>query len=242
MNYRRPELRQRLASEYVLGTLHGRARRRFQRLLADDRELRDEVAFWEQQLVPMAAPLSVAAPPPEVWNRIAARVAPPGRAAPAKLSWFERWFSVRVMSGALAGLFVGVALTALLPQLTGLGPGASQTQLPESYAGFLQDAQGHPTLLVSSLRHGRLVDLKVLRPIGVGAGEVLRLWALPKDGPPLLLGLVPPQGKGRIELPATSEELLSKVGELAVSVAPRDSVVSDPAGAFILRGPCAKFW
>ena len=91
MNYDRPELRDRLASEYVLGTLHGRARQRFQRLMKDDPALRAAVEFWERQLMPMAAPLSVATPSPELWNRVAARVAPP-RGSPEK-SGIARWLA-----------------------------------------------------------------------------------------------------------------------------------------------------
>ena len=41
MNYQSTKLRQALASEYVAGTLIGAARRRFQRLLAEDRTLRE---------------------------------------------------------------------------------------------------------------------------------------------------------------------------------------------------------
>ena len=72
---------------------------------------------------------------------------------------------------------------------------------------------------------------------------MLQLWALPVSGAPIPLGIVPAQGKGRIELSATSEELLANVTELAVSVAPSKAPPAPPAsGTFILRGPCAKFW
>ena len=36
MNYTDPELRERLAADYALGTLRDPARKRFERLLADD--------------------------------------------------------------------------------------------------------------------------------------------------------------------------------------------------------------
>jgi anti-sigma-K factor RskA len=246
MNYDRPELRDRLASEYVLGTLHGRARQRFQRLMKDDPALRAAVEFWERQLMPMAAPLSVATPSPELWNRVAARVAPP-RGAPEKSGlarWLARWLDPRTLGTLVAGLFLGLGLSLVLPPLLDRGDsGEGERQLPQSYAGILGDANGHPAMLVSSRRHGRIVDIKVLRAIGLGQDQVLQLWALPATGAPISLGLVPPQGKGRIELPATSEELLANVTELAVSVTPRNAASAPaPSGAFILRGPCAKFW
>ena len=45
MNYNNPELRDVLAGEYVLGTLRGKARARFERLLAMDASLRDRAAL-----------------------------------------------------------------------------------------------------------------------------------------------------------------------------------------------------
>ena len=102
MNYQRPELRDALASEYVLGTLHGPARRRFQQLLKADPQLQAAVDFWQRQLLPMAAPLAVAEPPPRLWAGIAARVAPSGGAATP--SWFERWFGLRGLGSLVAGL------------------------------------------------------------------------------------------------------------------------------------------
>ena len=73
MNYRQPELCDRLAAEYVLGTLHGRARARMQQLLRDDLLLQARVAFWEHKLLPMAAQLWAWRPTaeelvPDVWE------------------------------------------------------------------------------------------------------------------------------------------------------------------------------
>jgi anti-sigma-K factor RskA len=242
MNYQRPELRDALASEYVLGTLHGPARRRFQQLLKSDPQLHAAVEFWQNQLMPMAAPLTAPEPSPRLWAGIAARVAPPATAAAAP-NWFERWFGLRALASLVTGLFVGVAVTLSLPSADrGDEPGPSTTQIPASYAGILSDGNGQPAMLISSRRHGKLVDIKVLRPISLAQDQVLRLWALGKQGPPLALGTVPAQGKGRIELPATSEALLAQIDELAVSIEPAAGPAPSAAPAFILRGPCAKFW
>ena len=50
MKYQNPKLQRMLAAEYVLGTLHGRARARFRRLLTHDVMLRHEVQDWERRL------------------------------------------------------------------------------------------------------------------------------------------------------------------------------------------------
>src|SRR4051794_29970443 len=116
MNYDRPELQQRLASEYVLGTLHGSARKRFQRLLAKDPKLREAVSFWESELVPMASALSVPAPAGRVWESIAARVAPGSRPA-ARLGFFERFFGMRALGPLAAGLILGMGVMLVMPVL-----------------------------------------------------------------------------------------------------------------------------
>lgn len=244
MNYDRPELRQRLASEYVLGTLHGRARKRFQRLLKSDHKLRHTVEGWEHKLIPMASPLSVDAPSAKIWQGIAARVAPTSQTT-AAVGFFERWFGWRSLGSLAAGIMIGITSALLLPAIRDASEGGvlSEAQLPESYVGFMQDDKGATTVLISSLRHGKIVDVKILRPIAVAPDQMLQLWAVPKDGQPFALGVIPANGKTRLTLAATSEQLLSKVSELAVSVEPRaTSPAISPSGAFILRGPCAKLW
>jgi anti-sigma-K factor RskA len=55
MDYSRPELADRLAAEYVLGTLPRAARRRFEALLPAHPALREAVARWQQRLAPLDA-------------------------------------------------------------------------------------------------------------------------------------------------------------------------------------------
>ena len=86
MNYARAELADRLASEYVLGTLQGGARRRFEALLPAHPMLRQAVTRWHDRLQPLARAIPPVAPAPAVWERIEARLdgaAIPLRAAAA---------------------------------------------------------------------------------------------------------------------------------------------------------------
>jgi anti-sigma-K factor RskA len=248
MNYDRPELRDRLASEYVLGTLHGSARKRFQRLMKNNAAIRVAVEVWEQKLMPMSAPLAMDVATDKLWRGIEKRIAAPRYPAAASPRWFERWFggfTLRTVGAIAAGVIVGVMGTLLAVQLDPITRVAvpAGRAVPETYAGFLADRQGNPTLLVSSLRHGAIIDLKILRPISIQPDHVLNLWALAPNKPPVLLGVIPTQGKAQLTMSDTSERLLATVTELAVSVEPAPGVRGNlPTEPYLLRGPCAKFW
>ena len=238
MNYR--QLHDRLASEYVLGTLHGRARARFVQLLRDAPELQTRVAFWEAALTPMALSLSTA-PSARVWSAIAARMAP--RAPAREPGWLERWLGVRTLAPLAAGLFLGVTATLLAPTL--LDPsaaGVAETQLPESYVGVLAAADGRAGLIVSSRRQGRVMDLKQLQPVAVGAGHTLFLWVIEADGRPHPIGPAPSGKFVQVALAQTSEQLFAKATELAVSIEAAGAAPAAPGGPFVYRGLCGKLW
>jgi anti-sigma-K factor RskA len=116
MRYADPELRDRLAAEYALGTLRGPARRRFERLLADDAHLRDLAEDWELRVNLLAESAPEVAPPARVWAGIAERIGPaatPVRARRLNRLWeslgFWRGASLAA-AGAAAALAVYVAL------------------------------------------------------------------------------------------------------------------------------------
>ena len=84
MNYADPELRDRLAAEYALGTLRGLARRRFKRLLSSDLALRRLVEDWELMLGPLSETIIPVEPPEHVWDGIAKRITPAAATAPVE--------------------------------------------------------------------------------------------------------------------------------------------------------------
>ena len=183
-------LHDRLAAQYVLGTLTGGARRRVTTLLRDDTALRAHVGFWERAFMPLVCPLS-AVPSPQVWAAIAARVAP---RAPAlqRQHWFERWFGVRTLASLSAGLVLGTALGVIAPNMLDRGVADRDgTQLPESYVGVLAGADGRAGLIVSSRRHGTVMDVKQIQPAFVNAGQTLFLWVIEADGTRRAIGALP---------------------------------------------------
>lgn len=74
MNYEHPVLIDRLAAHYVHGSLRGAARLRFERLLAANARVRQQVSVWEGRLAPVAYGLPPVAPPPGVRAALLAEI------------------------------------------------------------------------------------------------------------------------------------------------------------------------
>lgn len=73
MNYDKPELISLLASQYVLGTLRGPARRRLERLRISHPQLQEAVLFWEDLLQPLALQIDAITPPLSLRAQLLAR-------------------------------------------------------------------------------------------------------------------------------------------------------------------------
>jgi len=240
MNYLRPERLDPLAREYALGTLHGGARRRFERVLRDHAAAVQAVAAWQTHFDALAERVPRIAPREAVWAGIEQRLFAPKAAAAKQPSWWQALLSGRALGGALAGVLLAVVVLRQQPAWVGLE--TAQESLPASYVGLLVDTAGKPAVLASSRRHGRQLTVKMLQPLAVPAGRVAQLWALPKDGSaPFAVGVVPAQGSAVIALAAPSEKLFSSVGRLAVSFEPAAGAAA-PSGEFVLSGHCVKLW
>lgn len=255
MNYSAPDLRDRLAAEFVLGTLHGRARSRMQHLLRDDAPLRARVAFWERKLTPLASHLSAVAPPARVWHAIVARIGPRQRVVPARQGWlpswlapwFTRWFApwldARALGSLATGLFMGVAIALTVPKLLDRASGdAAETQLPQSYVGVLATTDGRTGLIVSSRRHGSVMDVKQVKAVPVPSGQTFFLWAIDRDGTTWPIGPVPQGSFVQVSLAQPSDKLFATATELAVSIEAAGSAPAQPGSAFVYRGLCGKLW
>lgn len=70
MNYLKEERLNALAAEYVVGTLRGKARTRYQKLMMQYQAVSDATAQWEQYLTGFAETLPPVTPPDSVWENI----------------------------------------------------------------------------------------------------------------------------------------------------------------------------
>ena len=240
MDYSRPELAALLAAEYVLGTLVGPARRRFDALLPAHPALRDAVAQWQQRLAPLApltstATLAPVQPSPAVWAAVQERLF--GRAVPAAsttpLPWWQRLGLWQGLSGAaLAGV---LGLSVLLQQVP-----PTQPPIVVVLASTSQVNVGTTTVtahfVVSLTADGRSLVLKPLNAPAIETTRAMELWAVPAQGAPRSLGLVSPTQGATV----LRTGLLTGTAAFAVSVEPAGgSPTGAPTGPIVSLGKLA---
>jgi anti-sigma-K factor RskA len=242
VNLLQPERLERLSREYVLGTLTGRARRRFERLLTEAPLATRVVARWQQRFDVLAAGVPPVQPRDQVWQGLQQRLfASRDRpAAPSFRARVQALLAPRVLGGALAGVLAATVVLKLQPQWLELE--SRSEALPQSYVGLLVNDAGQPALLASSRRHGRSITVKLLQPLTVPDGQVARLWALPREGAPFLVGLVPARGSATIALTESAEKLFFSVGRLALTIEPVTAGAAAPSTPFVASGHCVKLW
>ncbi|HET9404744.1 MAG TPA: anti-sigma factor [Burkholderiales bacterium] len=232
--YTNPQLRDRLAAEYVLGTLRGRARARFESLQRYDPELRRAVAEWETRITPLAHAAPDVPPPARVWQAIVRRVAGASR---DKGAW-----------GPLA-LWRGLAVTStafvlILAAFIGMTP---RPEPPMEMVAVMNDDRGQPAMVVSwppmkAMREPH-IRIKVVQAHPVmAAGTSWEMWMLPGGkAAPVSLGLITTD---RDQVMKVKPALARRMGDawgIAMSVEPaQGSPTGAPTGPVIFKGQCVK--
>lgn len=220
MNYQDPALRDKLAADYVSGVMRSGARRRFERLVRDDADLRRTVLTWEERLYPLIEALPPEMPRDEVWQAIRRRLRSRER---SQGIW--GWSGVnfwRVLSGGLAAALVAVVVTGQQ-----FGPEAPPTM------AVLQDDQARAGLVVATMPDGAMRVHALASLARPQAGRVFELWGLPASGAPRSLGLL--TAEGRMVQPRDVDT--AGFTGLAVSVEPTGgSPTGTPTGPVILSG------
>jgi anti-sigma-K factor RskA len=234
MDYLKPERLDALAAQYVLGTLSRAARDRVARLARDNETVAEALRGWETRLLPLAESLPPVAPPERVWPAILGRIQ--GERESGSI-----WANLGLWRGlTLAGFATAMALAVVL--LTA----RPETQ-KETLVVVLASQDARPALVLSADRSGRTLTVKAIAPVQPGADRVLQLWALPEQGNPRSLGLIPATGAAlsvvRLDLPAPAGLALQNIPALAVSVEPQGgSPTGLPTGPVLYSGPIQRLY
>jgi anti-sigma-K factor RskA len=207
-----------LCGEYLVGTLRGPARRRFERALREEPLVARRLRHWETNFAPRYARAIETRPSSDVWRRLEATLGL-GR---SRQPWFRR-----------AGFWRSwaVAATVALAIVAGL-------QLVQRDPAALHIAQlsGKAATVSASLsRDGRTLVLQPDRPVVAGPAQSYQLWLLTPEGGVISLAVLGSLD-ARLEVPERHRGNLR--GRLAVSIEPAGgSPTGKPTGPVILVGP-----
>ena len=177
MNVILGDLPDRLAAEYVLGTLSGGARRRFDALLPAHPALRDAVAAWESRLLPMAMNAVTVQPGARVWNAIEDRLGWTASVAPRTASAGRlRFWQLFATAATVAAVVLGT-----VPRREPVAP---------PMIVVLHATQGSQTIVAGLSPDRRQLSIQPLQKVALTSDQSLELWALKKEGPPASLGVI----------------------------------------------------
>jgi anti-sigma-K factor RskA len=212
-----PEVIDRLASEYALGTLRGPARRRFERWRASTPFVDERCRFWEERLMYLAKDLKPVQPPAHVWPAIQRRLNFTARSTLRRTRWFAMAASI-VLIGGIASLLYWRSVPATRATAVATISAKSGEHLWEL------EVFGKADRLVA-----RVAKLPA-RP----AGSDYELWALPAGAAPVSLGVLPAAGASTRTLTSMQMQALAHSSQVAVSIEPLGgSPTGQPTGAVL---------
>ncbi len=246
MNYNNRPLLDRLAAEYVIGTLRGAARRRFSGLLGASLGARRSVSFWENRLAALALQLKPVQPPRNVWLGIEQRLQFTSKVSVASPEQDADSPPQPVLWQALAAGFAAAAIGLgawMLTHPSTVTVTTVETEIPTpvqpAYVAVVADAMAQPIWLLSAYPNAGTLQARAINVAPLANNQAYELWMLPNGGAaPVSLGLLPMTGDTQLPLDAQRNAILANTGTLAVSLEPAGgSPTGAPTGPVVYTAP-----
>jgi anti-sigma-K factor RskA len=216
-----------LAAEYVVGTLRGRARRRFEAIAREDPAVAAIVRRWEDGLTPLAERVPAVDPPERVWRGIEARIG----ATPAASGFWSSlgfWRSFGLMAGGVASV--------LLAGFLYISSGPRGEPL---FVAVLTAPDAAPHIVVS-MHSPDLLRIRMVKPWADTAGKSLEVWVLPKEGAPRSLGTIDNRVGDTLITVLPTDPRVRGANAIAVSLEPPGgSPTRQPTGPVVASGVIA---
>lgn len=230
--YQDPDVYERLAAEYVLGTLQGSARKRFERLINERPYIRYAVEVWENRFNGLGETLPAEKPSASVWNNIQQQIFNKQKVKKPLLERLGFW---QLATGMLSVLLV---TAVLLPR--------QHMDMPEAnFVAVLESDEHKPMIVTTGMRDVGMLDIRILEMPKV-QDQQLVLWSIPKDGTaPISVGTLR-QDSMETRIHLTKDQWKHRVGDadmFAVSFEPYENKpdMEKPTGPIMYKGKCLDF-
>ncbi|HEY1227715.1 MAG TPA: anti-sigma factor [Ramlibacter sp.] len=231
-----PELLDRLAAAYALGTLRGGARRRFASIARRNPAARARVIVWQEHFAALAELQPAQQPSANAWKRIADAIAAeaPASAAAARARTQESPMLDRLRRRLL--VWRGITAATTVAAVASLAMAMHMMDKPEiQYVAVLQDQAQNASMLVTFDPKKKTLTLKRVGGFQEAADRSLELWALPPGQAPKSLGVV--QGQPVVRLTAGSRDVTTAPA-LAITLEPKGGAPGGkPTGPVLFKGP-----
>ncbi len=248
-----PELLERVASSYALGTLRGAARRRFEAMARLQAPVRAAALIWQSRLASINELQSQVQPDAVVWTRIhnlvqgektktvQAAVRAQAAADPTGLATWVRSLTLWRTATAVGALATMAAVAVSLGQRQEFGGEIARLQnqllaAPQiEYIAVLADDQAAASMLVTFDPKAKKLTLQRVGVYEEAGDRSLQLWALPPTGGPKSLGVL---GRDKLLRLTAGEREVREVPTLAISLEPKGGVPSEtgPTGPVLFTG------
>lgn len=233
MNRYDPQHTDLLAAEYVLGTLQGAARRRFERWLSTDPQLQHAVQGWELRLNTLADTATPLTPPAELWSGLEQRLFAERQpiSAPVPVPLWQRlgrqfgWPTLAIGSSLAA---------AVLAVMLVVRPSAPTTS---DYIVLIQNQSQQPIWAATAAADFSQLRVRNVKPMDIPQGRGCLLWVQPAGSNALYpLGMLPDDGS-TIAL-NVSDQLRNKImnGKLVVSIEDSELRPTEPTNSVDYTG------
>ncbi len=228
--YQNPELFEQLAIEYAVGSMQGRAKKRFEALMETHFYLRAVVDAYENKFASLVELLPDAQPSNQVWKNIDAHIQAT-TPQEEKTPWWKTAFFKQ--SFGMAAMAVIVSAVLLLNPMT-ITPEATAT----AYSAVLE-SNSHDAMAVTKIQKSDMtLSVDIMKKVNVPDNMELTLWCHPKDGGmPMKMGTVSKSGKTNIKISKKEWREMKNVGSLAISIEHKgENTAKEPTGKILLQG------
>lgn len=208
--YQNPEIFEKLAMSYAAGTLHGRARQRFEKLKEKHFYLEATTNAYEKKFGSLVELLPDEKPSDQVWKNIQASIGAPIEEVESpkqKESWFS-WFK---QGYAFAAIALAVATLVIFNP-------SNTAKEAIAYAAVFKTDDNTPMVLTEITQDDMSVSIDVVKDIPIEDGQVLKLWChSKKGGKPVMMGEISKSGRTTLKISAQEWENMKTVGMLEIS-------------------------
>lgn len=213
-----------LCGEYLLGTLRGPARRRFERTLRHEPLVALRHQYWQQLFALRYANGIAVQPSASVWRRLSRELELQRYRTP----WFRRIGIWQIWAGAAtAALMLALSFNILQPRFA-----PEFTEIAQ-----LSGEDKNVIVTASFSDNGKQLALRAGRPIVAGPNQSYELWLLPESGEAPISLAVLGQLDSQFTLPTAYAQRILSGAKFAVSVEPAGgSPTGAPTGPVILVG------